>query len=415
MSLIDIIIPTYDSPQYLYPCVESLLGNRMTLDLFKIIVVNNGHPENVKELVHKDVTVLQMKENKGWEGGLKEGLAISKAPFVVFCNDDILIPSSSALWANRMIQHFRFPDCAAVGPSSNCVSGAQSIFANVPFSQFRSSFLIGFFMMLRRSHLDQAGGVDDSLPYHGDDFDLSIRLRKAGKYLVVDKDVFVFHHGFKTGQKVFGGYWNSADMREKTNFSLINKHGLAEWLQTNQMQFRSEFPESANHVEDMEGNTVRKYIVGEHILEIGCGPKKTVENAVGVDITPKGEEVPGLFHELSQADVVADVSQEIPVEKNSFDTVIARHIMEHMIDPIEAIHQWGSTLKHGGRLIIAVPNQDIQSTIPLNHEHVHAYTPTSLKNFMESLGWKTETIEDTGNFISFVGVFTKNGVQNGHR
>lgn len=410
MSAMDIIVPTFDNPNYVIPCVQSLINNRATLDLFKVIVVNNGHPENVKGLEHPDVTILQMKENKGWEGGLKAGLEVSKAPYVVFSNDDILIPPSSTLWANRMIQHFRFPDCAAVGPASNCVAGVQSIFAPVPFSYFRASYLIGFFMMLRRDYLDAVGGVDDTLPYHGDDLDLSIRLRKSGKYLVADKEVFIYHHGFKTGQREFGGYWNSADMREKTNFSLINKHGLVEWLSTTQNQFRSEIPKGTDRASDVEQEVVKKYIVGERVLELGCGAKKTVPHSVGVDITPSGDEIHGLFHELSKADIVSDVSKPLPIENNSFDTVIARHILEHMIDPVEAIHFWGKPLKHGGRLIIAVPDQTIQNSIPMNIEHVHAFNPNSLKNFMEQLGWKTEALEDTGNYISFVGVFSKNGV-----
>ena len=410
MSIIDVIIPTFENPNYLYPCVNSLVGNRATVDLFKIIIVNNGHPEYVKDIKHPDVTILQMKENKGWEGGLKAGLEVSKAPFVVFCNDDILVPTSSALWANRMLQHFRYPDCAAVGPSSNCVMGAQSIFASVPYSQFRSSFLIGFFMMLRRSALDAAGGVDDALPNHGDDIDLSIRLRKSGKYLVVDRDVFIFHHGFKTGSRVFGGYWNSADMREKTNFSLINKHGLNEWVQTTHNQYRSDTLEQMRNMRDLEAEVVLKHVEGEKVLELGCGPKKTLARAIGVDVAPNGVAIPGLFHEVSQADIVADVSKEIPVLAGDFDCVIARHILEHMIDPLQAVREWGKPLKHGGRLIIAVPNQDIQSTIPLNHEHVHAFNPGSLKNFMEAQGWVTETLEDTGNNLSFVGVFKKNGL-----
>lgn len=410
MSVLDLIIPTFDSPQFLMPCVQSLLGNRATVDLFKIIVVNNGHPDCVRELNHPDVTVLQMTENRGWEGGLKAGLEVSKAPFVVFCNDDILMPTSSYLWANRMLQHFRFPDCAAVGPSSNCVAGAQSIFATMPFSQFRSSFLIGFFMMLRRSALDEVGGVDDALPNHGDDLDLSIRLRKAGKYLVVDKNVFVFHHGFKTGQRVHGGYWNSADMREKTNFSLINKHGLREWVATTHDQFRSEIPSEAYRARDVEQEVVQKYVVGERVLELGCGPRKTVERAVGVDVVPHGQEIPGLFHELSQADVVGDVGREIPVPSSEFDCVVARHVLEHMLDPIQALKAWSKPLKHGGRLVIAVPNQDIQSTIPLNHEHVHAFNPKSLRNLMEQLGWNHIETVDTGNNISFVSAWSKNDV-----
>lgn len=414
MAIIDVIIPTFDNPNYVYPCVESLLTNKVTEDLIRIIVVNNGHPDSVKGLEAPDVTILNAGRNLGWEGGLKLGLAQSKAPFVVFCNDDIIVPTQSKMWPNILLQHFRYPDCAAVGPSSNCVTGLQSMFVQMPYAVFRTSFLIGFFMMVRREHLDLVGGVNDALPYHGDDIDLSIRLRQAGKYLVANREIFIFHHGFKTGQRENGAYWNSSEMQEKTNFHLINTYGLPEWYQTMNKQFRSEAPEEevtkAIGVKNLEQDVVRKYIQGENILELGCGAAKTVSRAVGVDFIPNGERIPGLFHEVSEADIVADVSEPLPDSLREFDTVIARHVLEHMLDPVKVVRQWGRTLKEGGRLIVAVPDQNINNTIPLNFQHVHAYTPDSLKTFMESQGWKTEALEDVNNYISFVGVFKKNGV-----
>ena len=41
---------------------------------------------------------------------------------------------------------------------------------------------------------------------------------------------------------------------------------------------------------------------------------------------------------------------------NTFDLIIASQILEHLSDPIAALHNWRSTLKENGKLIIAVPN-----------------------------------------------------------
>jgi predicted SAM-dependent methyltransferase len=109
----------------------------------------------------------------------------------------------------------------------------------------------------------------------------------------------------------------------------------------------------------------------------------------------------------SVADVVADVSGELPFPSESVDTIIARHVLEHLVDPVGAITSWSKVLKSNGKLILAVPNEDIGKTIPMNPEHVHVYTMDSLNNLMSLCGFrKIETI-DTGNGISFVGVYKK--------
>lgn len=233
MSQIDILIPSWNLPEYLIPCVQSILKNGDTEMLNRIIIVNNGTPESLNYLKERDkITVLQQKENMGWEGGLKAGLSVSDAPFVVFMNDDTFIPRSSRWWLSCLKKNFTDPKVGAAGPTSNCVMGAQNMGWYTEDDKIEAPYLIGFCKMLRREALDKAGGVDDSLPNHGDDIDLSIRIRNQGYVLVVDRTVFVFHHGFKTGERVLPGYWNSMKMQDKTNHSLIRKHGLRQYLAT---------------------------------------------------------------------------------------------------------------------------------------------------------------------------------------
>lgn len=420
MANIGIIIPTWNNNEYLIPCLNSLLAPVVTEDLYNIYVVNNGDPQNMGLINHPRVTILQQKENLGWEGGLKAGLEASKEEFVVFMNDDTYIPPVSIRWANVLINDFANPVVGAVGPTSNVVMGAQNVFTNIPyaFDVINLNFLIGFCMMVRRSALEAVGGIDDTLP-GGDDLDLSIRLRKGGYKLLCDRNTFVYHHGFKTGERVKGapsvkGGWNSVEMQEKTNWALIRKHGLREYLNClNQLLPLNTQPHLGWN-NDIEGDVCRKFVVGENVVELGCGPKKTVPNAIGVDRVAYGEQVPGTIQDfVSKADIIANVEETLPIESGRFDTGIARHILEHVIDPVFAVREWGRILKHGGRLIIAVPNHELRNSIPLNIEHVHGWTPRSLMNFMESQGWKTIDMLDPGNNISMVGIFEKNGVSSG--
>lgn len=412
--LVTIVIPTWDNYDYLRPAVVSLLTNQTTKGLFEILVINNGHPNSCDFLKsQREVKVINAGRNLGWEGGIDLGMKNSSSEFVCFFNDDAYIPASSRLWINQLLQHFRNPQVGAVGPSSNVVMGWQNIFAETKVHVFEAKFLIGFCVMMRRKAFEDIGGMDLELP-GGDDLDWSIRLRDAGYKLLVDRSVFVYHHGFKTGERVYGNPnspqgWNSYEKTEKTNLALIKKHGFKKWWDLMKGTYEEPKVNWASVWEDSEGETIKNIVKKDKvILDIGCGSHKTLKRAIGVDMVARGERIPTLDGDpISDADIQADVSKAIPVEDNSCDVVIARHILEHMIDPISALELWISKIKPGGRLVLALPNQEWHSTIPMNSEHVHAYTPPSAAVLLNGLGLKDLTVVDTGNHISFVIVGTK--------
>lgn len=406
MNTVDLIIPTYNNYEYLEPCLRSILSNMVAMNLIHIYVVNNGHPDSCNWINHDHVTVIQSEgKNLGWEGALKLGLEKSQAPFVMFLNDDTFIPPSSRLWISKMIQSFIDPDVGAVGPSSNVVMGLQNIFTQTPIPVFTTKFLIGFCFLVRREAIMKAGGIDDSLP-GGDDLDMSIRLRDAGYKLICNKDVFVYHHGFKTGTRVHGSVaqmngWNSFEMLEKTNHALIRKHGFKKWWDCTKGAW--EMPSlTSSESHDTEGDLIRERIVGDVILDLGCAGNKTVPHAIGVDMIPKDQVVETLVSQVSEADVTADVSKELPFEQNSVDTIIARHIVEHLMDSVTVLRHWRGLLKENGRLIIAVPNNAVHLTIPMNPEHVHGFSPESIKSLLEVCGYRVIEQLDGGNTISFI-------------
>lgn len=411
MHAVDIIIPSFDNYQYLAPCLQSILRNKIAENLFHIYVVNNGHKESCNWIVNDQVTVLQPGKNLGWEGALKYALERTEAPFTLFLNDDILVPQASRNWLNILLQSFINPEVGAVAPSSNVVMGLQNIFTDVQFSVFSTKFLIGFCFLTRRSAIVEAGGIDDSLP-GGDDLDMSIRLRKAGYLLVCNRDVFIYHHGFKTGNRVHGDVaqrngWNSFEMMEKTNHALIKKHGFKEWWNTYKGAWEMPKYDMSATPHDSEGNLIRERIVGEKVIDLGCGGNKTIPTAIGVDMVPKDQVIETLSDTKSQADVNADITQPLPFEQNSIDTICARHILEHLEDSVTILRNLHGLLRENGRLIIAVPNNAILKSIPMNVEHVHGFSPQSMQSLLEVCGYKVIEQLDGGNHISFITVATK--------
>jgi 2-polyprenyl-3-methyl-5-hydroxy-6-metoxy-1,4-benzoquinol methylase len=288
--------------------------------------------------------------------------------------------------------------------------GMQNIFSMTPLSVFERKFLIGFCFMVRREALEKAGGIDDAHTV-ADDFDMSIRLRKNGYRLLVDKRAFVYHHGFTTGNKVYGDFqkrngWNSFERYEMGNHYIIGKHGFRSWAETmHDAQSIPSVPASSAQ-EDHEGVIIRKMIgeiQGRKILDVGCGHNKTIPEAIGIDMVPKDEVIEALVGSpKSVADIVADVSEELPIEKETIDVFIARHILEHMMDSVGVLRHWIKTIKTGGKMIIAVPNNGKILSIPMNSEHVHAWNPQSLQNLLSSVGLKNITHVDAENGVSFI-------------
>jgi GT2 family glycosyltransferase/predicted SAM-dependent methyltransferase len=407
---ITILIPSFNNPEFLNPCIDSIVKTGVLSGLAELVIVNNGN-QPVKDYVKgvRGARVLEPGSNLGWEGGLQYGLDRSDSEFVCFQNDDTLIPKVAQTFYGQLLWPFANLNVAAVGPATTVASGWHSVYQRNAFrSATEVPYLIFFTVMLRRKDLMAAGGIDLSAP-GGDDLDLSIRLRKMGKKLLVNPDAFIIHHGFKTGERLRGGRdvsggWNSTEMIERTNQWLIQKHGFKTYMET-----MRGFDYQHETWPDTEGEVVAAWVRGPKIVELGCGFRKTVPQAIGIDIVEKGKPANHLQggDTASVADLVADVTQPLPLQDQSIDTVIARHILEHAIDTVETLRNWNQIIDSGGRLIIAVPDSTKRNTIPMNPEHRHGFTPDSLKNITELCGFKQLEVIDPKNGISFVGVYEK--------
>ena len=223
---VDVIIPTWKNEYWLKRCLRSFAEAKMP-ELGKVIVIDNGGDfyESNHFTAGLTTMVLAPGKNLGWTGGLHEGLKHSDAEFVLFMNDDAEFERMPDR-LTKMLEHFSDVNVAAVGPATGTAMGRQSV--EGPDIE-EAEVLVGFCVLVRRSALDEVGGVllDWDL---GDDIDLCIRLTKYGYRLIIDRRVFVYHHAFKTGVKVYGqpkkpGGWNSIEMVSETTQKLILKHG----------------------------------------------------------------------------------------------------------------------------------------------------------------------------------------------
>jgi len=112
----------------------------------------------------------------------------------------------------------------------------------------------------------------------------------------------------------------------------------------------------------------------------GWFEKYAPANAPGIDIGCQYDCLNQTFRrwDIAFGDGDAELMEGVPDE--SFQTVYASHILEHINNPKKAIENWWRILKPGGHLIIMVPHRDLyekRKTLPSqwNGEHKWFWLP----------------------------------------
>ena len=123
MYKVDIILLSYESPDLLKKCVQSVLDH--TRIRTRLIIVDNASQDTEVarfiNAVSGNETVAVEKifseNNKGFAGGMNLGLRVSDAPFVCLLNNDCVVTDG---WLEEMIAVARSrDDIGLVNPQSN--------------------------------------------------------------------------------------------------------------------------------------------------------------------------------------------------------------------------------------------------------------------------------------------------------
>ena len=110
------------------------------------------------------------------------------------------------------------------------------------------------------------------------------------------------------------------------------------------------------------------------ILDVGCGIRK-VPGAIGIDRNP-----------ASKADVLCDLDRfPYPFADNSFDRVVAIHVIEHVADVIGAVEEFHRVARPRGTIRIETPHYTDFSSFcdPTHRSHLNSF---SFRYFGENHG-----------------------------
>lgn len=155
---------------------------------------------------------------------------------------------------------------------------------------------------------------------------------------------------------------------------------------------------------------------GESILDIGCGGDLTIMPLWEKYKTVYGIDISKTIIERTQKEfgdkpgihlAVGDINEYINLPGESFDTIIAVAVMEHIFDPYHLMKECHRMLKTEGLLIVAVPNiawlgnrvRLLLGILPVTSTgegwdggHLHYFTRGSLKKLFQQEGFNVSKI-----------------------
>jgi SAM-dependent methyltransferase len=131
------------------------------------------------------------------------------------------------------------------------------------------------------------------------------------------------------------------------------------------------------------------------MLDFGCGSKPyrslfAVQEYIGLDY-----ENPGHPHLNEQIDVFYD-GKTIPFPDNSFDSVLATEVFEHVFRLDDTLQEINRVMKPGGRFLISVPFVFVEHEIP--HDFAR-YSSFGLRDLLLRNGFSVLSLEKTSNFV----------------
>ncbi len=182
---------------------------------------------------------------------------------------------------------------------------------------------------------------------------------------------------------------------------ILDRFSLLDLEEENRKMRERQIQEDLNHPERL---AVLPYCTGRGI-DVGCGNRKTTEDCIGVDVIAKGEtgQHGSVAEKQSQADICASGDNLHMFGDGKMDFVVSRHNLEHYVDVIKTLSEWKRVLKKGGVMAIVTPDERSIDAISLDPTHKHAFTPESLKRYIDLLGGleviRLETVIENWSFL----------------
>ena len=100
MKLLSVIIPVYNVEEYISDCLKSIYAQGLEDDVFEVILVNDGTPDNsigiVEDIIHHHHNIIVINQaNQGVSNARNTGFAKATGEYVYFVDPDDILNDNS--------------------------------------------------------------------------------------------------------------------------------------------------------------------------------------------------------------------------------------------------------------------------------------------------------------------------------
>lgn len=239
MSIVSVIIPTWNARERLVRCLEALCDQTRSPD--QVIVVDNNSTDGTGEMIRNNyswINLVSLSENRGTAGGWNAGLRVATGSYIVLLNNDTypkpswlgtltgaLESQSSFAFA---VGHLLLADGS--GRIDSAGDGFDPRFGGVMLGHGHLNGLTihrmcevfsatGAAAIYRREIFETVGEFDESLFMYSDDIDMGFRARLRGFRCIYVPDAVAYHEGSAT-----------LGRNSPTQVRLIYRNGLTVYL-----------------------------------------------------------------------------------------------------------------------------------------------------------------------------------------
>jgi peptidoglycan/xylan/chitin deacetylase (PgdA/CDA1 family)/GT2 family glycosyltransferase len=191
VSFVSVVIPAHNEEIYLLSCLQSI-KNQDYAGEYEVIVVDNASTDNTAQIARDWGAKVVYEGKRSPACARQKGAEVARGKIIAFIDADTQAP---AHWLSTIVWRFLCePETVVIsGPYAYCDAGriariaSYGNFISIIIDQlFRKAFnkgsaVWGCNFAVRRKALLEVGGFDTSIRFYGEEYELSLRLRKAGK------------------------------------------------------------------------------------------------------------------------------------------------------------------------------------------------------------------------------------------